>query len=1056
MNLLHHTMQAPTSIHAVARGSFTREDAEEIAVARGGTYVELLRPDTQNTGRCKSISLENTFSTIFQLGVIRPPGSLVDHLIVTSDSGVLVILRCSTGGGWATVFTETLGKSGCRRNVPGSFVASDPLNRAFMIAALERTKMAYSFMPPSEHVDMDGGESSQEWQLSSPMQVPQNAMFTEGLCAFNVGNESPLFAALEANEQEKRLVLYQVNLGLNLLTRKSVEAVPKGVHFMHPFGSGLLLADEHRVYHHRPGLEIISSPIPQREGAQSLIVNATSVPQLALLQNAAGDLFKVLYEDGVLHLIFFDSLPPSSDILLLNSGFLFVASEHTDHALFQLDSLGPTSPCPLPLDPQPPTNLICVSTLVNYGAIAKAINVNDKWHLLKGMREGSALCTLNNSLSIVDPQVISEQCRRIYSLDGKATFFDGSSFVHAPYLKAVDTLCLGRMANGSVVQVTKSGFFAYQNDALMLEWSSPIPVQQACVSEYQLVLGAGNKMIFFELDQLNSLQELQIVSFDANITDLALAPHTKDARRGPFVAVATEDMMITLLSLNPGAMLTELVSQVCASKPLSLIATNHSGFVETESDNLYLHIVLDGGVYVRLTVDSANGELASPLTKLLPGASRVTEELGQYTFGDEQIRFKQVVIHCAHRVYLYSPKGSMQFIDGMSSLTVEGDCIYGQAEGTLTKSTWPFLSQDALYSRQQIPLSQTGRQLIYDPESNLLLVGLTNSLLIYSVPSSTFVAMIPVNAGETLTSAAIVRFASRSGGLFVGIASARDLSLMPRRCSMGVISVYLLQPDGSNPAFIHRTEFGDGEHGEIPTALICFGGKLLCSVASHLRLYDLGVLRLLLKCSTTLPFGAVTISHQGLRIAVADAQHSLLIYYYRPDDNRFFLVADDPIPRPLSLMLQLDYDTWVVVDRLGTISFLGLPAATSHEIDSDPSSSVLNMPPLLFGAPIKLQRLAHMHVGQVIVGIHSPREGCLEYVTMQGGLGSLQVIRKPSHVEALQEAYIERSVRPRSTLTASSVCLFLSRYFPAKGIIESSILSSVAEVQEALQAYIVQ
>lgn len=41
------------------------------------------------------------------------------------------------------VHEETYGKSGCRRIVPGQYLAVDPKGRAVMIAAIEKQKLVY-------------------------------------------------------------------------------------------------------------------------------------------------------------------------------------------------------------------------------------------------------------------------------------------------------------------------------------------------------------------------------------------------------------------------------------------------------------------------------------------------------------------------------------------------------------------------------------------------------------------------------------------------------------------------------------------------------------------------------------------------------------------------------------------------------------------------------------------------------------------------------------------------------------------------------------------------
>ena len=41
------------------------------------------------------------------------------------------------------VHQETFGKSGCRRIVPGQYLATDPKGRACMVAAVEKQKFVY-------------------------------------------------------------------------------------------------------------------------------------------------------------------------------------------------------------------------------------------------------------------------------------------------------------------------------------------------------------------------------------------------------------------------------------------------------------------------------------------------------------------------------------------------------------------------------------------------------------------------------------------------------------------------------------------------------------------------------------------------------------------------------------------------------------------------------------------------------------------------------------------------------------------------------------------------
>lgn len=67
----------------------------------------------------------------------RWQGADRDGLILGSDSGKVVIMEFSQAKGcFVKTHEETFGKSGCRRIVPGQYLAMDPRGRAFMIAAV--------------------------------------------------------------------------------------------------------------------------------------------------------------------------------------------------------------------------------------------------------------------------------------------------------------------------------------------------------------------------------------------------------------------------------------------------------------------------------------------------------------------------------------------------------------------------------------------------------------------------------------------------------------------------------------------------------------------------------------------------------------------------------------------------------------------------------------------------------------------------------------------------------------------------------------------------------
>ena len=59
--------------------------------------------------------------------------------MVGSDSGRIVILEYDAEGQrFVKLHQETFGKTGCRRIVPGEYLAADPKGRAIMIGAVEK------------------------------------------------------------------------------------------------------------------------------------------------------------------------------------------------------------------------------------------------------------------------------------------------------------------------------------------------------------------------------------------------------------------------------------------------------------------------------------------------------------------------------------------------------------------------------------------------------------------------------------------------------------------------------------------------------------------------------------------------------------------------------------------------------------------------------------------------------------------------------------------------------------------------------------------------------
>lgn len=135
MYLYNLTLQRATGITHAVHGNFSGSKMQEILVSRGKS-LELLRPDP-NTGKVHTLLTVEVFGIIRSLMAFRLTGGTKDYIVVGSDSGRIVILEyISAKNIFEKVHQETFGKSGCRRIVPGQYLAIDPKGRAVMIGTV--------------------------------------------------------------------------------------------------------------------------------------------------------------------------------------------------------------------------------------------------------------------------------------------------------------------------------------------------------------------------------------------------------------------------------------------------------------------------------------------------------------------------------------------------------------------------------------------------------------------------------------------------------------------------------------------------------------------------------------------------------------------------------------------------------------------------------------------------------------------------------------------------------------------------------------------------------
>ncbi|KAA8534276.1 hypothetical protein F0562_031793 [Nyssa sinensis] len=335
--------------------------AQEIVVARG-KVLDLLRPD--DSGKIQTILSVEVFGAIRSLAQFRLTGSQKDYIVVGSDSGRIVILEYNKEKNvFDKIHQETFGKSGCRRIVPGQYLAIDPKGRAAMIGACEKQKLVYVL----------NRDTAARLTISSPLEAHKSHTVVYSITGVDCGFDNPIFAAIEldyleadqdstgqaATEAQKHLTFYELDLGLNHVSRKWSEQVDNGANMLVtvPGGgdgpSGVLVCAENFVIYKNQGHPDVRAVIPRRADLPAergvLIVSAAVHKQKSmfffLLQTEYGDIFKVTLDhdnDRIkeLKIKYFDTIPVAASLCVLKSGFLFAASEFGNHALYQFRAIG--------------------------------------------------------------------------------------------------------------------------------------------------------------------------------------------------------------------------------------------------------------------------------------------------------------------------------------------------------------------------------------------------------------------------------------------------------------------------------------------------------------------------------------------------------------------------------------------------------------------------------------------------------------------------------------------------------------------------------------------
>lgn len=395
LKLLDLTLKPSTSILTSLIGDFTGSSGkqQELAILRADGSIEIWATTSATAaepGLRMLMSSGRTHSVLRSAVPVRLGGSKRDLIVVGSDSGCLSVLDFNMVAAGAAgeaglrpkiLHCPAFGKTGCRRETPGQYLAADPKGRAVMVAAIEKRKLVYVLNQTSSSED-NGNSGEPKVTIASPLEAHKSFTITFSLVGLDNGYDNPLFAALECtyndynddfddddmnytsnNGLDKQLAYYELDLGLNHVSRRWSTVVHSSASVLAaiPGGSdgpgGVLVGGEDWIqYVHEHQTNLIVAPIPRRKNHptnKGILLTSITVHRqkkrkfFAIAQTELGDAFKITLhlnpenpaEVQGITVSLLDSLPIANSINITKSGMLFLAAEFSDHNLYQFERI---------------------------------------------------------------------------------------------------------------------------------------------------------------------------------------------------------------------------------------------------------------------------------------------------------------------------------------------------------------------------------------------------------------------------------------------------------------------------------------------------------------------------------------------------------------------------------------------------------------------------------------------------------------------------------------------------------------------------------------------
>ena len=125
------------------------------------------------------------------------------------------------------------------------------------------------------------------------------------------------------------------------------------------------------------------------------------------------------------------------------------------------------------------------------------------------------------------------------------------------------TIYVGLLEDDAIIQVFSGGIRHIRKDRRINQWNTDGKIIKASSNPKQVVIAlAGGEIIYFELDPVGQLVEMEKLTLDTEVVCMDIASIPEGRQRCKFLAIGLADHSVKVLSLEPESCLARLSAQV--------------------------------------------------------------------------------------------------------------------------------------------------------------------------------------------------------------------------------------------------------------------------------------------------------------------------------------------------------------------------------------------------------------------------------------------------------------------------------------------------------------